>query len=95
MTRWEYMVVVLPHDRTRDARVADEKVQHVYQLEAILNEWGAAGWEVVGFATPPRSGTGGVGDPRLVLKRPVATSVRQIASDGDVGPEELAQARYE
>ena len=69
--RWEYMAVVLPHDRTRDEKVAGETVKRVYQVEAILNEWGAQGWEVVGFQTPPRSGTGGVGDPRLILKRQI------------------------
>ena len=31
------------------------------QVEAILNAWGAEGWEVVNFAVVARSGTGGVG----------------------------------
>jgi hypothetical protein len=70
MTRWEYMAVVLPHDRTRDEKVAGETVQRIPQIEAILNEWGAEGWEAVGFVVIPRSGTGGTGYPRLILKRP-------------------------
>lgn len=70
MQRWEYMAVVLPHDRSREEKVAGEEVERIPQIEAILNAWGAEGWEVVGFQTPPRSGTGGVGWPRLILKRP-------------------------
>lgn len=72
MTRWEYMAVVLPHDRTRDEKVADENVQRIPQIEAILNAWGEEGWEAVGFAVTLRSGSGGTSYPRLILKRPKA-----------------------
>lgn len=72
MKRWEYMAVMLPHDREREAKVGGEKVQHVPQIERILNAWGAEGWEVVGFAQNPRSGMGSdVTYPRLILKRPI------------------------
>lgn len=70
MTRWEYMAVVLPHDRTRREKAAGENVERIPQVEAILNEWGALGWEVVGFAVSS-PGAGGTGFPRLILKRPV------------------------
>lgn len=70
MTRWEYMAVSLPHDRVTKTKTAGEDVEHVGQIEAILNEWGAQGWEVVGFSVVARSGAGGVGYPRLILKRP-------------------------
>ena len=69
MTRWEYMFVLLPHDRTRDEKVAGETVKRVYQIEAILNELGDQGWEVVGVEFAAHSGMGGVGQPRFALKR--------------------------
>jgi hypothetical protein len=71
MQRWEYMAVHLPHDRSRGEKVAGENVERIPQVEAILNAWGAEGWEVVNFAVVARSGTGGVGTPRLMLKRPL------------------------
>ena len=49
MDRWEYMYVSLRHDRKRADRVADLKVEHVEQIEAILNAWGKQGWEVVNY----------------------------------------------
>jgi hypothetical protein len=71
MTRWEYMAIVLPHDRTRDEKVAGERVERIPHVEKILNEWGAQGWEVVGFAQNPRTGVVSVQYPRLILKREV------------------------
>jgi hypothetical protein len=64
------MAVVLPHDRAKREKVANEDVERIPQIEAILNAWGAEGWEAVGFAVVARSGTGGTGYPRLILKRP-------------------------
>jgi hypothetical protein len=74
MTKWEYMYVVLPHDRTSDDKVAGEKVQHVAQIETILNSWGSQGWEVVAFTMAAHSGMGGVGVPRVCLKRALASA---------------------
>jgi hypothetical protein len=71
MTRWEYMAIVLPHDRTRDEKVAGEKVLRIPQIERILNEWGTQGWEVVGFSQNPRAGVTDVQYPRMILKRQV------------------------
>jgi hypothetical protein len=50
LTRWEYKVVFLPHTRLRDDQAAGEKVKHMFQIEAVLNEWGSQGWEVVGHS---------------------------------------------
>lgn len=68
---WEYMFVILPHDRTVETKVGGEKVLRVPQIETILDGLGAEGWEVVGFAMAAHSGMGGVGQPRVILKRAV------------------------
>ena len=65
------MAVMLPHDRQRGEKVAGEKVERIPQIEAILNAWGAEGWEVVGFAQNPRYGSAEATYPRLILKRPI------------------------
>jgi len=70
MQRWEYQVIVLPHTRTRDEEVGGEKVEHVYQQEAILNEYGSAGWEVVGLVRKPDSFDETSVKSMCVLKRP-------------------------
>jgi hypothetical protein len=49
LARWEYQVVFLPYTKLRDSQAAGEKVKHMYQIEAVLNELGAQGWEVVGY----------------------------------------------
>lgn len=69
--KWEYMFVVLPHTRTTDSKVAGEAVKRVTQIEAILDAWGAEGWEAVAMTFAAHSGMGGVGEPRILLKRPV------------------------
>lgn len=78
MQRWEYQVVVLPHTRTRDEKVGGEKVKHIYQQEASLNEYGSQGWEVVGRASIHDRGdrvAGPTADAQFksicVLKRPI------------------------
>ena len=65
--RWEYLVLRLPHDRQRGARVAGEQVYHVEQDERILNALGAEGWEAVSAAPSPTSH-----DLTVVLKRTVS-----------------------
>lgn len=49
MTTWEYLFLELPHDRRQEGKVADERVENVYQITAILNEVGSQGWKVVNF----------------------------------------------
>ena len=69
MPQWEYRVVGLPHDRTQDDSVANETVKVVHQQQDILNEYGAQGWELVGFDTVARSGGDGSYRSIAVLKR--------------------------
>lgn len=50
MEQWQYAYVHLPHDRTSSEKVGGDKVEHLYQIEAILNAYGQQGWEAVGIA---------------------------------------------
>ena len=68
MQHWEYMAINLPHDRTSGEKVAGETVERIPQIEAILNEYGDQGWEVVAMAMPIKMSSGVY--PKLILKRP-------------------------
>ena len=70
MTRWEYQYIRAPHTNTKDAKIGGEKVEHVPQVEAILNALGAEGWEVVGYHYT-NTMTGQKPAPYFVLKRPL------------------------
>ena len=69
MSRWEYLYIRTPHTRTKTEKLGGEKVEHVYQVEAILNALGADGWEVVGYHYA-NSYAGVTPAPYFVLKRP-------------------------
>ncbi len=66
MVKWEYMYLDLKHTRTHEGKIAGEDARHIYQSEAILNELGNEGWEVVAAANP------GMGqfNVMVILKRP-------------------------
>ena len=71
MQRWEYRVVYLPHRRSEEEKIAGEKVQTVVQQQAILNEYGQDGWEVVGFHSTLSGTATGSFHSLCVLKRPL------------------------
>ena len=72
MQKWEYMFIGLPHSRTESGKVAGEKVERIPQIEAVLNELGKQGWEIVGHSYIVRAQLGGgMGEPFFALKRPI------------------------
>lgn len=48
MTRWEYLCVDVPHDKVTKTKIAGQDSGRVDQAEAILNDLGSQGWELVG-----------------------------------------------
>jgi hypothetical protein len=60
--KWEYLQLSLPHSREKSDKIAGEQAGHVVQIEAILNELGNQGWEVVGYSA--------TGSHYFTLKRP-------------------------
>lgn len=68
MTRWEYKFIVCRHTRATSYKAGGESVESIYQIEAILNAFGAEGWEVAAMTH-----VGGDAPARLVLKKPIAT----------------------
>lgn len=46
--RWEYLVLNVEHTRESKEKIGGETAAHIRQTERILNELGAAGWELVG-----------------------------------------------
>jgi hypothetical protein len=68
MMRWEYLSIYLPHDRKSTEKAAGETVERIPQVEAILNDYGDQGWEVVAMAMPQKMSSGVY--PQLILKRP-------------------------
>ena len=67
---YEYLFLELPHDRKQRTKVANENVDVVYQITAILNAYGKEGWEAVGFSESFTS-TGSHFAPKFLLKRPI------------------------
>ncbi len=65
LVQWEYQVITIG----KNFGTKNE------QVEVILNEWGAEGWEAVNVFTP--SGTGKI---MIVAKRPLSTTVQRRRS---------------
>lgn len=66
---YEYMLIELPHDRKTTTKVADENVETVPQINAILNELAQQGWQVVSYSDSFTS-AGSRRWPRVLLRRP-------------------------
>jgi len=72
LKRWEYRVLTIGSAfGTRDENI-----------QAVLNEWGAEGWEASQVYTPSSSGK-----VTIVAKRPLTGSVRRQRSMPDFGAE--------
>jgi hypothetical protein len=64
MQKWEYMAVEVALEPWRPDKTAQVRTSRMPLVETILNEWGDAGWEVVGLQ---RHGL--FGNAVFVLKR--------------------------